>query len=99
MNWSDLLFRRNYSQSRIDRLLSIQAMFSEKQTNLLDRYDNGEITAEDYVDKLNSTITSAMEQIEEEIGEEEFLDLFQGVPEEVGLIDKKTFLASENANN
>lgn len=86
---------RDYDREKVGCAAEVQASMAKAQLAILKQYEDGEISADEYVQQFNSEAITVYWEIEINLGTGDFCKLFGGRPEESGgLIDKDMFLVS-----
>jgi hypothetical protein len=89
----EMALGRPLDQTTLSALLAIQTVLRQTQSALVSRLQNGELTPDQYLDQLNSTLKLAMDETRLLLGDEGFQAIFgEAGRHPAGLIQRDTFM-------
>lgn len=93
---ADAFLGKDYDREKRHKVESCQTLLREQQALLYRRYEEQQLTPEQYVDAYNALLADTFAQCENVLGKKDFLKLFGADPVEAGgFIDKDTFVAAQ----
>lgn len=95
---ADVFLGENHDREKLEQIENLQLALHEQQATLCQRYENGQLGPEDYVDSFNTLLDKTFAECEKILGEMDFLSLFGAPRSELGgFIDKQAFLRAHQA--
>lgn len=96
---ADVFLGNDFDRSKLAQVESLQLALHERQAELYQQYETGELDPEQYVESYNSLLRVTFAKCETILGFEHFQKLF-GAPrsELAGFIDKQAFLQAHQTS-
>jgi uncharacterized protein (DUF4415 family) len=89
-----------FDPTKLEQVEDLQIALHKQQAELYQRYDAGQLGAEEYVESFNTSLDETFSKCEAILGREDFLRLF-GAPRSdlAGFIDKDAFIQAHQTNS